>query len=102
MWKNSTELLDYALREIKEAIKQERTKIRIVLEECYTDEREKVLQYCEKLELKTITEILREEFENYTIKSVVASEDLNAIITFKRAPCAIFYSLIWTLTLQKK
>ena len=103
MWKNSTELLDYALRELRVAIKKGKRQVEIILDDNFLNDTKVVKKYCDELELKTITEMLREEFDDYNIKSVVKSKgDLKGIITFERGPCAMYYPLVWRLTLRKK
>ena len=103
MFKNSNELLEYALRELQVAVKENKSQVEILLEEYFPNDTNKVREYCDELEIKTITEILREEFKNYYIRSTVESKgDLKAVLTFAEGPCKIFYTIVWTLTLRKK
>ena len=103
MWKNSTELLDHALRELRVAIKKDQNQVEIRLSDNFLNDTKVVKKYCDELELKIITEMLREEFNHYDIKSVVEIKgDLKGIITFERGPCTIYYPLVWRLTLRKK
>ncbi len=103
MFKNSNELLEYALRELQVAVKENKSQVEILLKESFPNDTNRVRKYCDGLEMKTITEILREEFKNYDIRSTVESKGyLKAIITFERGPCEKFYPLVWKLTLRKK
>ena len=103
MFGSSNELLEYVLRELQVSIKENQSQVEILLKERFPNDTDRVREYCDTLELKTITEILRGEFKNYTIKSTVESKGyLKAILTFERGPCEMFYPLVWVLTLQKK
>lgn len=103
MFKNSTELLDHAFRELQVAIKNNKIQVEILLNERFSTNSNTVKKYCDELELKTITEILREEFSDYNIKSLVESKGyLQGVITFEKGPCVMFYPLVWKLTLRKK
>lgn len=103
MFRNSTELLDYALRELQVAVEQNKGTVEIKLEEYFQNAENKMRQFCNKFEIKTITELLREEFEDYDIKSIIELKGhLTGIITFSRGPCSLHYPLIWRLTLRKK
>ena len=103
MFKNSTELLDHAVREVKEAVDNNAPEVVILLKEHFQNSTSEVQKYCDALEVKTITEILREEFKDYDIKSSVEIEgDLKGIITFEKGPCMLFYPLVWNLILHKK
>lgn len=73
------------------------------MKDTFPNDSNRVREFCEKLEIKTITEMLREEYKNYDIKSVVQSKGfLKGIITFNRGPCSLHYPLVWVLTLRKK
>ena len=103
MWKNSEELMDFARKKLKEAIEKKEFEVEIVLSDSFPADTSEVQLRCESLKMKKITESLREEFSNYNIKSIVKSKGkLNAILTFKKGPCALFYPLVWCLTLQEK
>lgn len=103
MWQNSVVLLDYALRELQVAILHNTKKVEIVLENYFTGDVNSMRKLSDNLEIKTITEILREEFTNYEIRSIVGQKgQLNSIITFSHAPCVLSYPLVWELILQKK
>ena len=100
MWKNSTELLDYALRELEKAIEKDEREVKIVVDKFFTSDMD-FKESIQKWELKTITEILREEYSNYTIKSTVKNERLSMILTLKTG-CTLYYPLVWILTIAKK
>ena len=103
MFRNSTELLDYALRELQVAVEQNKGRVEIELEEYFQDDESKIKQFCNKFEIGTITELLREEFKDYDIKSIVKLKGhLKGIITFSRGPCSLHYPLVWVLTLRNK
>ena len=105
MWKNSNELLDYAIRELQKAMKEneEKVEIKIELTDCFTgNSKQDIKKFADKLKIKEATEKLREQYVNYTIRSRVQGGDLNAIISFKSAPCEIAYKLFWELILLKK
>lgn len=103
MFKNSNELLEYALRELQVAIEKNKVQVEILLKERFPNDTASIRQYCDELEVKTITELLREEFKNYDIRSVVESKgDLQGVITFTKGPCIMAYLLVWVLTLRKK
>lgn len=103
MWQNSTELLEYALRELQVAVKDNRQEVRIVLREGFDGDLDEIREICDRLEIKVITDRLRKEFTDYNIKSVVGKEGhLKMILSFENGPCDIYYPLVWTLTLRKK
>ena len=90
---------------MKNTVRQEKNEleVEILLEESFIDDTAIVRRYCDNLEVKTITELLREEFKDYNIRSVVKSKGyLQGIITFSEGPCVMSYPLVWTLTLLKK
>ena len=83
--------------------KKKEWELEILLSESFPNDTTEVQKYCETLQLKNITETLREEFNNYNIKSIVKSKgNLTTILTFKKGPCTMFYPLVWCLTLQEK
>lgn len=105
MFSNSIDLLDYALRELQVAVKKKKKnqKVVIVLKQHYSkDDINKIKQYCDRYEIKEITELLREEFKEYDIKSTVRLGSLTGVVTFSKGPCSLNYPLIWELTLRKK
>lgn len=103
MFSNSIELLDYALRELQVAVKKKRSKVEIKLEQHYSkDDLNSIKQYCDRFEIKEITELLREEFKEYDIKSVVRFKNLTGVLTFNKGSCLLTYLLVWDLTLRKK
>ncbi|MDE5831122.1 MAG: hypothetical protein K2H53_05890 [Clostridia bacterium] len=101
-FKNSNELLDHALRELQTAVTENKQEVTIVLEEYFDGDSKAMLEIVEKLEIKSITERLREEFSDFSIKSRVECGHLSSIITFKTGPCDIRYKLIWKLELIPK
>lgn len=102
MFKNSNELLDYALRELEVAVANNKMEVKIVLDENFQGDKNEIYKFVDKLDIKTITQTLREKFNNYDVKSIVNTDFFNVIITYKNAPCAFVYPLVWTLTLKKK
>lgn len=108
MEEKSRELLDFARKEIKTAIeknKEEKLKVEILLEEGVFDRRDEILKYRKKFRIGTITEILREEFKDYDIISVVRCEGAvkEGVLTLARSPVwGRHYPLVWCLTLQEK
>ena len=102
MWQNSTELLDYALRELQVAVANNKQMVEIVLSQAFPNDYKKVKELCDTLEIKTITELLREELCEYEIRSEVATEDFSMNFMFVKGPCEFYYKLLWKLTLRKK
>lgn len=101
MWKDSTELLDYALREPEKAIENKTGNVKIILMNNFLGEKEDMIRIVEQLELKTITEMLREEYSGYNIRSEVETGTLRSVLTL-RTGCNLFYPLKWKLTIVKK
>ncbi len=105
MRKKSKELLDMALRELHTAIKEGKEEVEILLEKTRDGSEETALYVSNKYETKKLTEIIRAEFADYEVKSIIYRE-LNqlAITSFKNGPCRknASYSLKWKLSLQKK
>ena len=105
MPKKSQELLDMALRELHTAIKEGKEEIEILLKENTDGSQETAVNVSKKYETKKLTEIIRAEFADYEVKSVIYGE-LNklAIVSFKNSPCrkTALYSIKWKLSLQKK
>lgn len=103
MFKSSSELLEYALRKLQVAVKENKSQVEILLQDSFPNDTNQVRKYCSGLKMKLITEILREKFKDYDIKSTVESKGaFKAIFTFERGPCEMLYPLIWELTLRKK
>ena len=105
MRKKSKELLDMALRELHTAIKEGKEEVEITLEKDSSGTKEAAQCVSDKYEIKKLTELIRKEFVDYEVKSVIYSE-LNklSIVTFEKGPCrkTALYSLKWKLSLQKK
>lgn len=103
MFESSNELLDYALQKLQVAVESNQKEVNIVLDEYFKGEKKEIKKFANQLDIKTITQMLREKFSDYDVKSIVGTESkFNAIITYKTAPCDIFHCLVWILTLQKK
>lgn len=102
MFKDSNELLDIALRLVEEAIENNSLKTEIVLKDWFSGDVDQMHEICEQLEIRLITELLRDEFKQYQIRSIVREKSLSGIISFKNAPCSMFYNLIWELRLKPK
>ena len=103
MWQNSIELLEYALRELQTAVESNKTSVEIMLDEYFLGDMERIKEIVDNLKLKEITATLLEKFNDYEIKSRVGQDGcFKAILTFKNAPCAIFYPLKWNLILKIK
>ncbi len=106
MWKNSNELLDYANRKLKKAMKDEKAEtlqVKIELSDSFAgDSKQDIQKFAEKLEIKELTRILREKYHNYVIRSTVRGGDFTSLIMFRDSPCRISHKLFWELTLLKK
>lgn len=95
---NSNELLDYALRELQVAANTNKKSIEIILLQDFNGD---IKELCDTLKIKEITEKLRAEFNDYTIKSRVVRRNFSALITYVNGPCDLLYQVVWVLTLQK-
>jgi len=102
MWKNSTELFEYALRELRVAASTNKNYVEIVLHNALPNDPKKIKNFCDTFEIKKLTELLRKEFPDYDLKSQVATGTLSIILTFQKGPCNFNYILLWKLTLQPK
>ena len=104
MWasKSSAELLDYALYEVQKAIFTSIDEVKIVLDSNFSGNFSKMWEFCDRLEIKAITELLREEFNTYEIKSEVDKGGITSVVTFEEGQCIFSFSLVWKLTLKKK
>lgn len=103
MWEKTTDLIDFARKELKTAIETNKMEVEIVLTSNFSKGTDEIQKYGEKFRIKTCTEILREEFNDYNIKSIVKVKGfLSAIVTYAKGPCTLNYPLVWCLTLQKK
>jgi len=101
-FEDSTELLDFALRELQVAINHSNPKVEIVLDQEFSGGLNEMQEIGNKLEIRIITEIFREHFVDYKIKSDLSLKNLSMVITFERGSCSLYYPLVWTLILQKK
>ena len=103
MWTNSNELLEHALRELKDAIANNKQEVEIILQDDFKGDINKVIQLVTNLEIRKLTEILRKEFPDYIIKSVTdKSKSFELVKCRMRKPCEFAYPIVWRLTLQKK
>ena len=102
MFKNSSELLDCALREFQAAIDGGKSEVKIVVQEWFSGDFDEMKKLGDDLEIKEIVELLREEFSGYNIKSRLEKSHLSGVITFKDAPCSLMYELVWKNVLTKK
>lgn len=104
MWQNSNELLDYALRELKEAVSKNKSELEIVLKEQFVGCQDDIQQICKNLKIKVITKRLRKEFCNYDIRSTVVEKRTSnniLIITYKTG-CDLGLSIVWKLVISPK
>lgn len=79
--------------------------VEIILEKNSIGDKKAAEHFSNKYELKKLTELIREEFADYEVKSVICSKpNYLAIVCFSNKSCtnAASYSLIWKLSLQKK
>ena len=103
MFKNSSELLDCALRELQIAIKEGRKEVEIILSDAYEGNVNGIINLDEKLNVMVVAEILRMQYSNYSIKSVVGPKLTSEIrIKLPQIPTMTYYPIVWTLSLQKK
>lgn len=56
MWKNSNELFNYTLRELKKAVKNGESELDIVLKEKCPRDDNKMKKICKRLKIEAITE----------------------------------------------
>ena len=105
MWRNSSELLDYAFRELQVAMEDDKQEVEIVLHEDFEDDLNKIKKLCDSLNIKTITNELREKFDNYAIRSeVFTKKNWEYILTYTLGNCSfcVRYPLVWKLTVAKR
>lgn len=105
MFKNSTELFEHAIRELQNAIENNNQEVEILLDKNFSNNSKKFGKFCKKFETQRITDVIREKFPDYEIKSVIFGRcNFMAITSFEKKPCntVASYSLIWKFTLQKK
>lgn len=103
MWQNSSELLNYAFRELQLAVEDGKQEVEIVLHKTFENDSNKIKKFSDNLKIKTITEKLSKEFGNYDIRSeVFTKRNFSFVLSHMDAPCDFFYPLVWKLTLQKK
>ena len=105
MRKKSKELLDMALRELHSAINEGKEEVELVLKKEFSGKQEDLQKFSNKYELKKVTELLREEYSDYEIKSIIYGEpNCLAIVCFDKGPCRKIgsYSIVWKLSLKLK
>jgi len=102
MFKNSNELLDYAIREIQVAVKKKKSKVEIVLmKQCASNSR-RIKRCCNNLEIEKNTHVLNEKFKDYDIKGNVKLEKIGTLTRLKSGQIEFTYPLTWILVLRKK
>ena len=102
MFKNSSELLDCALREFQAAIDSGKTEVKIVVKQYFKGNTEDMQKIGKELEIKDIVELLREEFSEYDIKTRLQQDSLSSVISFVNKPCRLTYNLVLKSILTKK
>ena len=105
MRRKSKELLDMALRELHTAIKEVKEEVEITLEKDFDGTQKAAEHFSKKYETKKLTELIRKEFADYEVKSIIYGKpNYLAIVCFSNKSCtnAASYSLIWKLSLQEK
>lgn len=104
MWQNSNELLDYALRELKKAVSENKSELEIVLKEQFVGGGDDIQQICKSLKIKVITKRLRKEFCDYDIRSIVEEKRTsdNVLIITYRTGCDLGLSIVWRLIISPK
>lgn len=98
MFKNSSELLDCALREFQAAIDSGKTEVKIVIKQYFNGNTEDMQKIGKELEIKDIVELLREEFSDYRLQQ----DSLSSVISFVNKPCRLTYRLVLKSVLIKK
>ena len=103
MFKNSTELLQYALRELQVAIEEDKKEVEITLSSAFSRDVSEMTKVNQKLEIGIVAELLRKVYADYYIKSIIGPK-LNSCITIKlpQVPNLTYYPIVWKLSLQKK
>ena len=103
MFENSTELLEYALRELQVAIMKGKKEVEITLSNAFSCDIAEISKLNRKLEVIKVAELLRKVYKDYFIKSVIGP-NLNSNITvkFPQVSAMTYYPIVWKLSLQKK
>jgi len=103
MFKNSIELLDYALRELQVATKENKHQVEIILSECSQSDVNEIIKLSQKLEVNSVIELLRKEYNDYSIQSMVGPKGNSEIrVKFLQFPNVTYCPIVWKLSLQKK
>lgn len=102
MFKNSNELLEYALREIQVAVRKNKPKVEIILKKYCSSNAKSVKRYCKELGLEEIIQALNKEFENYNINGTVELAKIATVRRLKEGSIEFVYPLTWILILRKK
>ena len=103
MFRNSTELLEYALRELQVAIAEERKEVEITLNDAFSGDINEVFKLSRNLEVMAVAELLRKVYNEYYIKSIIGPKVTSEItIKFPQLPAKTYYPIVWKLILQKK
>lgn len=103
MFRNSTELLDYALRELQVAIEENKKEVEITLSSAFSRDINEIAKVNQKFQISAVAEVLRNAYKDYYVKSIVGPE-INSEITIKlpNVPAITYYPIVWKLSLQKK
>lgn len=103
MFKNSTELLYYALRELQVAIKEDKKCVEIILSNAYSSRTDEIFNLNQKLEIRDIAELLRKVYKDYYIQSIICPK-ANSVISIKlpQVTTISYCPIVWKLLLQKK
>lgn len=103
MFNNSIELLDYALRELQVAIKEDKKEVEIILSDAHEGKVNEIINLHEKLDVMVVAELLRMQYSDYSIKSIVGPKLTTQIsIKLPQVPIMTYYPIVWKLSLQKK
>jgi len=103
MLKNSTEFLDYALRELQVAIEEDKKEVEIILSDAHESKVNEIINLHEKLNVMVVAELLRMQYPDYSIKSIVWPKLTTQIaIKIPKVQTITYYPIVWKLSLQKK
>ena len=97
MFKDSKELLEYAIRLLDLAERYHQYYVGIKLAEEFPNDLDEISNLCNKLELDKILGIVREKFSKYEIRSDVRIKVMNSIEKSNS-----LYPLEWEITLRRK
>ena len=94
-----------ARRELYTAISEGKEEVELVLRKEFSGNQTELQQFSDKYEFKKVTELLRAEFEDYEVKSIIYAEpNFMAFVCFEKGPCkkVTSRSLVWKLSLKAK